>query len=357
MMWRPRRFFALVLGLALALALAERAAVALRARTSHAPPGASWIWADGVAQSHSPIAFYVVRDFHLEELPAEPARLEITADESYSVFLNGRRVATGAYRQGAALDVYDVGALLQPGANRMSVELASSRGAGGLLAGLRIGDETITTDGEWRVFRRFEPGLLRGWALDGGEVAKVWHRHPTGRWTLAPTPQEAVVPGTDPPDVWPALQARLHEEGDDWIDVTSLDAAELPNWGGGWTLFDWGEVITGYLVLDLEPGEGLPGILLAGTEIPDRVEPANTVIVPTPGMDTWIDPHPRRFRYAYIVGLDLRGTPVVRRSDPAIAAEAPEELGVLGLVPPRLDSAAEEQVRQRLGAKTSGGSS
>ncbi len=108
---RPGVFFAGLLATAIAAAALESAVAALRGRWAEPGRGASWIWAS--ADGTRELAFFAVRDFTVD-VP-ETAQLAITADESYIVYLNGRRVGSGAYRRGAAADLYDVTADLEAG--------------------------------------------------------------------------------------------------------------------------------------------------------------------------------------------------------------------------------------------------
>ena len=84
------------------------------------------------------MAFYAVRDFELDSPPAR-ASVRILADEAYILYVNGRRVGSGAYFAGAPLDTYPLDLVLRPGWNRVAVELRSGRGAGGLLCALFAG--------------------------------------------------------------------------------------------------------------------------------------------------------------------------------------------------------------------------
>src|SRR4029077_11094756 len=96
---------------------------------------AQWIWSGRERNAQGPSAFYALRDFTLDMPPAR-ARLLVTADEEYVLYLNGKRVGAGGYRAGAGLDVYDAGPLLLPGGNRLIAELRSNHGGGGFLLSL-----------------------------------------------------------------------------------------------------------------------------------------------------------------------------------------------------------------------------
>lgn len=348
---RPVRFFALALTLALLLAALERAAAALRSRWTEPGRGASWIWEPGVLDSGEPVAFFAVRDFELAALAGHKAELAIVADESYTLFVNGRRVGSGAYRGGAPADLYDLTADLRAGKNRLAVELASGRGAGGLLASLRLdGRPVLVSDGEWRVFRRFDGAVLRGWPLAGGEAAQVWQLHPTGRWRVAPPrprpPRPVLLRG-------PVLKGavKMRTPWRSWRQAPAA-ADRFPRHLGPWLLFDWGSEVTGLLTLELAPADGDAGLLFTGSEIPDRDAPAAAVVIPVPGKGWWIDVRPRTFRYAYLAGLELRRTPEVELVGEELARElepgAAGPAGVFGVAPPRQRSKAEAKIRRRL---------
>lgn len=349
----PWRLFAAVAAAALVLMVLERSVTALVSERSEPGRGASWIWAQGVLDGVEPLAFFAVRDFELDE--AGPASLTLVADEEYVAYVNGRRVGSGAYRGRLPADRFAVGDLLKAGGNRLAVELRSSRGAGGLLAHLRIGDEEpprILSGGDWRIFRRYEPAILLGWDLEGGEPAAVWHRQPTGRWRPRPPGEprswhEESLLG----EPWRPPQRARSVEGA-WHDLTEPRA--LPELGPR-VIFDWGEEITGVLHLELATDGGEPGLLFAAPMPPDDCPaPADGLVVPVPGRGSWSDAFVRTFRYICLVGVDLREAPEVEVAGPAAATAPPSPgpwPGIFGVQPPRDHTYAEEQIRERLFGK------
>ena len=82
----------LVVLVTLALALVTRIVPALGARWAAPTGGAQWIWETRDRRDVSPAAFYAVRDFDLET-PPERARVLVTADAEYVLFLNAQRIA------------------------------------------------------------------------------------------------------------------------------------------------------------------------------------------------------------------------------------------------------------------------
>jgi hypothetical protein len=204
--------------------------------------GAQWIWAPGVLERSEPVAFYAVRDFELDSPPAR-ASARILADEAYILYVNGRRVGSGAYFAGAPLDTYALDLLLRPGWNRVAVELRSGRGAGGLLCALFAADDPeplLVSDGDWRIFRDAS-GVVDGMRPEAdGEASQVWQSPPTGGWGVPrlalerPPYDDAVLtpPGRlDPMILEPSTESR----------PTTEAGAALIN--------DFGRTVSGYVLL------------------------------------------------------------------------------------------------------------
>ena len=348
---RPLRFFALAFLLALILAGGERLAGELRTRYALPTRGTCWIWATGNYGLGEPIAFYAVRELELEQVP--PATIAIAADETYLLYVNGRRIGAGSYRPGAPVDEYAISDWLEPGINRILIELRSSRGAGGLLAEIDLGGEggsparSVVTDGEWRIFRRYDSGLFGGWShLDGGEAPEIWQCAPTGRWRLGgsrirrPTPQEGYLP---PVRRRPVRFQQQH--GETWHELT-WTRNRMPALGQQ-QIFDWGEEVEGILSFDLASDQGEPGLFYVGLEPPDPADrPPDGVLLPVPGRRHWEDAHARRFRYLLLVGAEPYSRIAVERVEPSAADELAglPNGGVFGLAPPRSYSKVEEDV-------------
>lgn len=316
---------------------------------------AEWIWAALPLSFTDPVAFWAVRDFRLDEVPAA-AELSLLADEEYVAYLNGRRVGSNRYApeadeggEGTApVDRYRVEDLLLAGGNRLAIELRSSRGAGGLLAALDLGSgrPPIVTDPNWRILRRHHPGLLGGWqplgdpAAGGAEEPYVWGRPPIGRWgnprEVRQRPLAAAVAAPCEP-------------------LPAIGRESAP---GARQLFDWGEEVHGYLTLRLDPAlaaEPAVGLLLAGA-VPRRpLQEAEIAVpvVPLPGLPTWTDAVPRRFRYAAVTGLPAVLAAEVLPVDPAAAALLPSPRSfdpqpLLGLETPLHLTPAEKAVRRQI---------
>jgi hypothetical protein len=157
---------------------------------------AQWIWAPHQISRNIPVVFFAARDF---DLPATRrfTHLKIFADPEYTLYFNGRELASRRVDEQRKLDVYDLSALARTGRNRILVAVRSTTGVGGLLASIDIASEfenVIVSDESWRIFRRWSDALpLR----DDGPAQRpmLFGEPPLGRWHyLAPT-----VAAFDPP--------------------------------------------------------------------------------------------------------------------------------------------------------------
>ncbi len=342
---RSRRFLAVTLGLILLAA----GSCPLATRLLQPSGGALWIWARGDYGGGEPIAFYAVREIELDAV--SQARVTITADDTYLLYVNGQRVGTGCYRHEQPVDEYEVSDFLDVGLNRIVVEARSGRGAGGLLAELDLGAHgPVVTDGNWRVFRRYDPGLFTGWSMPkAGEAPKVWGRPPTGRWRLPSTRRRRTIPFQvfPPPTRRLPTRHRVHNS-DSWLRL-DWSRRRIPALGPQ-QIFDWGAEVMGFISFDLRSDEGKPGLLYVSSKPPDpRTQVPDAVITPVPGRRYWEDAYPRRFRYVLIVGAEPNSRIEVdlAASVPA-AAPAANHDGVFGIEPPRSYSKAEENVWRRL---------
>ena len=356
--WRRIRWVSAAVAV-LALAALDQAARPVAGRRS-APSGeAAWIWSADPPLEVAPRAFYLVQDFEVEEPPAA-ARLLALGDEEYVLYLNGLRVGSNRYTSGAALDRYDVGSLLVPGANRLVAEVRSGRGTGGFLLRLEGGagaPALAATDGTWRVFRRFDPGLAGGWLpLDSGEPPRVWGRAPTGRWGRpAAGPSRPLFPALEPPL---ATEAGQGGEGPPAPPLEGTGSPAEPGGHGAGAfpatlLFDFGRVVVGYLGLRFGPGDGPPALFCVGLEPPAFCEgDAAAFVLAPPGAPDWEDSLVRRLRYVAVAGLGegtvARLLPVSEELAGGLPGAAAPERGILGLVPPPRLAPLEREVAQRL---------
>ncbi len=126
-----------------------------------------WIGSDHPFDLHEVyLCFRSPPDWHLPERPGR-ARLWITADSRYRLWINGQPAGRGPARSwphAQQVDVLEVQEMLRPGPNNhLAVQVYQPgyshfayvhRGAAGLLAALEVdGQVVLATDGSWRVRR------------------------------------------------------------------------------------------------------------------------------------------------------------------------------------------------------------
>lgn len=371
---RPLVFFGVLLALVLGAVLMEHSLRPWRAVYSEPGLGGQWIWAAGAAEAGLPVAFWLVRDIDLRPEAISGARLAIVADEGYSLWVNGRRVGSrmvDAGRSRLDSDLYDVSGYLEPGVNRLLVEVQSLRGAGGLLASLRGADERplLVTDERWLVLREARLDVMQGRvrlgrlgsADEGFERPVVWGYPPSGRWRARQPLGMRRLPVPRPARPAPRLPLRIRHPSKD-SEWTDLDArSQLPALGAQ-SLFDFGEPVTGFLTMSLRhfdaAGRGaLPALVFLSKDRPplpglENLRP-DVVAVPMPGSTAWRDLHPRTFRYVAVVGPPPQDSlfvePVTDAEAGAWTAPAADTSGVFGLDPSRSYTAVEELVWRRLG--------
>jgi len=136
--------------------------LSLSSFTSAAEP--SWIWSTKDAAGSAPAgSAYFRRGFDVEA--PQSGTVEITADNRYELFLNGRNVGSGAVWQTRTR--YDIGALLVPGRNVLAV-MATNDGEdpAGLVVSVSIQQKDkkpsieLVSDAEWK----FTHKPLGNWA-------------------------------------------------------------------------------------------------------------------------------------------------------------------------------------------------
>ncbi|GLY93797.1 family 78 glycoside hydrolase catalytic domain [Actinoplanes sp. NBRC 103695] len=157
--------------------------------------GASWIWhPEGDAASSVPAGTrYFRRTF---DLPAGASELQVTADDAFTLYVNGRE----AVRSPAVADAWrtasivDVSALLRPGANVIAV-VAVNTNAGP--AGLLVKLEDLVTDGRWKSADAAAPGWEQpgfdDTAWPAARVAAAYGSGPWGSSVSAPPPPETLL--------------------------------------------------------------------------------------------------------------------------------------------------------------------
>lgn len=98
---------------------------------------AKWVWdnADGAKTSQTNEPRYLRQTFDLDK-PAASAELWVTADNAYTVYVNGVKV--GAGNDWKRVDKHDVAKHLRPGKNVLALEAVNQGGVAGVIARLRI---------------------------------------------------------------------------------------------------------------------------------------------------------------------------------------------------------------------------
>ncbi len=332
-----------------ALAYASRSVRAWRAEQT-ATRAAEWISAGDARRERSPNGYWLARDFTIEALPTS-ARLLALGDPEYVLWLNGRRVGSGAYAEGSALDAFEVAGLLQPGVNRLAVEVRSDRGPSGFLASLDDLSQPesrplVVSDASWRVFRRFESTLLTGQrALEGGAPAYSWSRPPIGRWG------EPLVGPLLPP-FEAAVEALVRGT------PSAPDAKTPPHH----FVFHWDASHTGYLTIQFATREAPQLALLRFYASEPATEGPSSLPIPVivlPARQLWLDAVPRTIRSIEVVGdVQVIAAGVAPLAPNAALAPRPApklSRGVWGLSAPPLRSPVEDEVGRQLERLASGG--
>jgi signal transduction histidine kinase len=169
----------------------------------------AWIWADWTADRQT------CRLWRQVEIPRDAivskARLRMSADNSYRVFLDGREFGQGSELR--SLTEYDLSLVLTPGVHVLAVEAFNEYLEAGMLAGLHIvfadGQVmVIPSDETWKVV----PEGQRGW---------MKRTHPDSSWSAA----KVIAPFLAKP--WAAKPARI-------LYSPPLQPVILKFWQAGW---------------------------------------------------------------------------------------------------------------------------
>jgi signal transduction histidine kinase len=162
----------------------------------------SWIWETNTFDRQT------VRFWKAFEIPAgktiQRARLRITADNEYTLYLDGREIGRDA--EWRHLYEYDITSLLSPGRHVLALEVYNSFNEAGMVLGLRVGladgsNVEVKSDASWRLV----PEGLKGWEKmtvpgEGWRAAKVlvpFGANPWGKLDtidLVPPLQPFVIP-------------------------------------------------------------------------------------------------------------------------------------------------------------------
>jgi hypothetical protein len=193
-------------------------------RATKAVPDAQWIWAATTADNQS---VYLRGTVTLKSAPAH-ARLYLTADDFFTLFVNGRQLDQSVPDPNNNLvwkhvHRVDVTAALKPGRNVIAVQALNAGGAAGVVARLEVdGKPALLTGPNWKV------------APDGAA--------PAG-WMGAVFDDAG----------WPAARTIAPLNGDPWADAGGLE---------GWPGYDSDVPYLAHLTLkpvaasDIHPGGG-----------------------------------------------------------------------------------------------------
>jgi signal transduction histidine kinase len=130
----------------------------------------SWIWADKTFDGQT---CQLWRSFEIpDSTTVKLARLRMTADNEYILFLDGRELGRGA--EWRELYDYNLTALMSPGRHVLAVKAFNSFSYAGMLLGMRVdlADGRVVevkSDTSWRVV----PEKVRGWEKTG-TAPKNW---------------------------------------------------------------------------------------------------------------------------------------------------------------------------------------
>jgi signal transduction histidine kinase len=119
----------------------------------------SWIWDSTVSDNQT---VHLWRAFEIPHIGIKRARLSMTVDNEFTLFLDGRALGQGA--EWRELYFIDITALLSPGTHVLAVSAFNSYSSAGMLLGLQIDfvdgrHLQLKSDQNWRVV----PIKVKGW--------------------------------------------------------------------------------------------------------------------------------------------------------------------------------------------------
>ncbi len=275
---------------------------------------AKWIWPRVEKSSEIPVAFFATRDL---DLPPNRyyTHVKIAADPEYTLYWNGREIASKRATDASALDVYDVTALAKDGHNRLVVAVRSVKGVGGLLVAVDLAPETenyVVTDRTWKVTRIWSPSLL---ARDSAEMQMPVEigDPPLGRWNYL-QPQRAPIASNAPAVAEPKEmfhgKTRLPEvRVVSGIAIGSTRSTRVSGYDFGW--------IAGRARIvrdrDINICQVIPIRYAAAKEELMAVEGTTEPIVFASGESFVVDPDVRHFRWIGVYDRPARADVIVNK--------------------------------------------
>jgi hypothetical protein len=136
-------------------------------------PAARWIW---YPQEKFVSERWFRKEFALQKAPVR-ARLRITCDNAYEVWLNGKQIGSGDRWE--AVQEYDVAGALRTGSNSILVRGRNDGGEAGLIAELTAGAIRIATDRTWRTSKTQTSELIEPEELSSF-TESMWYKHEHG---------------------------------------------------------------------------------------------------------------------------------------------------------------------------------
>lgn len=131
-------------------------------------PDANWIWASKTTDQQ---AVYLRSVTRIARQPAHAA-LYVTADNYFTVWLNGRQVGETTPTSGGdmgwqTVHRYDVASVLRAGRNVVAIRGENAGGPAGVVVRMEVGDRAaLLSDGTWRVSDGAAPDGWTGLAFD-----------------------------------------------------------------------------------------------------------------------------------------------------------------------------------------------
>ena len=182
--------------------------------------GAKWIWhATGGAGINAPAGtWYFRRSLVVPgEKPITSAVCSITADNAFTLLVNGKKVGSGDNWQD--LQAFDLKKVLTPGENLLAVEAVNWKGSGenpaGLIVSLRVGVAggktlAVRSDGTWRT----SAAVGAGWSKTGFDDSR-WRPVRVVNWNgWQSVAENAGTLRTNDPLVEPETRTLSEEEGE-----------------------------------------------------------------------------------------------------------------------------------------------
>ena len=262
---------------------------------------AMWIWPRVEVSSEIPVAFFAARDFDLPK-SRYYTHIKVAADPEYTLYLNGRELASLRMTDASALDLYDVSSLVRDGRNRIVIAVRSVKGVGGLIASVDIAPETenfVVTDRTWRVSRTWDPRLLAR-DVAGMQTPIEIGEPPVGRWNYLQPRSAAIAPEAitvlHPVASFQAITSLPEVKIVSGTAIASTRRVRAFGYDFGWTD---GQVIE---IRYANAKEEL--MMLEAKVLP---------VVFAPGESSVVDPEPRHFRWIGVYGRPARAEVVTAR--------------------------------------------